>query len=156
MTFFENIIFLFLIYNKYTGFFIMGQGQSSSQNFNVPVNATNGISGTTAEFESGVIQNISGTNADFTGGINVGQTGTFNSDVNVSGVLTTNGIIGPILSTQPMIATNQNIVSNGINSFGGVTDLIEEDKYYFVENKQIKEEEFLRLQREEKLKRITK
>ena len=121
MTFFENIIFLFLIYNKYTGFFIMGQGQSSSQNFNVPVNATNGISGTTAEFESGVIQNISGTNADFTGGINVGQTGTFNSDVNVSGVLTTNGIIGPILSTQPMIATNQNIVSNGINSFGGVT-----------------------------------
>ena len=42
------------------------------------------------------------------------------------------------------------------NSFGGVTDLIEEDKYYFVENKQIKEEEFLRLQREEKFKRITK
>ena len=39
-------------------------------------------------------------------------------------------------------------------TFGGKGDLIEEDTYHFVDNKQIKYEEFLRLQREEKLKRI--
>jgi len=38
--------------------------------------------------------------------------------------------------------------------FSGKGDLIEEDTYYFVDNVQIKEEDFLRLQREEKLKRI--